>query len=106
MADPDIRAFAKVVFLTAKLIDPCEDEMCTLVPPSSGLTPIMSHQGQAKNGTLSQIQAKDQAWFKKYFVTIGKSKPSIGTALINTNTTDSEMLEIKKKREKEKEIIL
>ena len=43
MADLDRRAFAKVAFLIAMLIDPCEDEMCTLVPPSSGLTTIMSH---------------------------------------------------------------
>lgn len=61
MADPERRAFAKVVFLMAKLIDPCKDETCTLIPPFSGLTPIMSHSGQAKNGTLQHIQVKDQA---------------------------------------------
>lgn len=43
MVDPDRRAFTKVVLLTAKLTDPGKDEMCTLVPPFSGLTPIMSH---------------------------------------------------------------
>lgn len=38
MTDPDRRASAKAVFLMTKLTDPCEDEMCTLVPPFSGLT--------------------------------------------------------------------
>lgn len=38
MTDPDRRASAKVVFLMTKLIDPCGDEMYTLVPPFSGLT--------------------------------------------------------------------
>lgn len=38
MADPERRGSAKVVFLITKLIAPCEDKMCTLVPLFSGLT--------------------------------------------------------------------
>lgn len=83
-----------------RVTDPCEDAMCTLVPPFSELTdPTMSHQRKKKKGTLQQIQTEDQARFKKFKLQFVK-ETKCWNSFDEQNTINSETSGKKKKSDK------